>query len=127
MNTIVKSLVAASLAICVAAPAPAYAWELIGTRKVNSSIDRDVIPVRGQEHFRKIRLCGSMRAIGLLDVKVIFGNGTVQDIGTRATLKPGTCTAAKDLAGDRRNIVSVNIIYTRSPGNPDPVLQVFAR
>jgi hypothetical protein len=107
-------------------PGPGGNWTTIGYTTVGSGRDRDVIRVRGNERHRQLRVCALNRAIEMRDLDVRFNNGGRQDIPVRQIIRAGSCTAAKDLKGQRRNMQSVQIVYSRIRGVL-PVVRIQAR
>jgi len=109
-------LIAATAALfCVSAAAPAFAWEKLGSRSVGFVADTDTISGRGEGKFKQIRLCVAKNAIQMRDLDVKFGNGGNQDVQVRANFRPGSCTRAIDLKGEKRNIQSVTMKYASRP------------
>jgi hypothetical protein len=102
-------------ATLAAAPADAQRWNDRGWRTVGFTTvdgrDSDTINLPGVTRQRSIRLCAINQPLGLRDFDVRFANGGRQDINTRAILRPGTCTRAVDLRGNRRDITSVRLRY----------------
>lgn len=87
-------------------------WELLGQRKVNFKTDRDVITVTITEGtFSKIKLKVLYNGIELLDLKVFYANGTVQDVTIRKFIAAGGETRVIDLTGDERVIQKVQFVY----------------
>lgn len=77
-----KNVVATLLATCIAQGA-AYAanWERLGERHVGFISDHDTIEVgRREGKFKRLKLRVSGNDIELNSVKVIFGNGQVEDV-----------------------------------------------
>lgn len=105
---------------------PGGSWTTIGYTTVGSGRDRDVIRVRGDDRHRQIRVCALNRSIEMRDLSVRFANGGRQDIRVRQVIRAGSCTAAKDLNGRRRNMQSVQIVYSRLRGIL-PVVRIQAR
>ena len=93
-----------------------YDWELLGTRKVGLLADRDVIEVgRGEGKFRKIKLRVRGNDIHFFDLKVVYGNGQVDDISVRENIREGGETRALDLRGRDRAIRRIEMVYGRAP------------
>ena len=113
MRTLI--LAAAGLGATLAAPADAQRWNDRGWRTVGFTTvdgrDSDTINLPGVTRQRSIRLCAINQPLGLRDFDVRFANGGRQDVNTRAILRPGTCTRAVDLRGNRRDITSVRLRY----------------
>lgn len=110
---------------------PGGGWVLIGERTVNRNGDVDVIQVRGRDRTSQVRLCVLNRPIRMHDFDVWFANGGHQDVRVRERIRPGTCTRAVDLKGDRRrNIDRIRLRYERAGqgwGGGRPLIQVYAR
>lgn len=98
-----------------AAPTAAWAqpgWVTLGCRDVDFRVDRDVIRVgRRDGRFSAIRLRVSGNDIRMLDLKVVYGNGAVDDIPVRAVIRAGGQTAPKDLRGRDRFIDRIEMVY----------------
>lgn len=112
-------LAAATAASTITAIAPANAqnwrwddrgWRTVGQTRVDGR-DRDAVYLPGFTRQREIRLCAMKQPLRLRDFDVRFANGRRQDVSTRAVLRPGTCTRAVDLRGNRRDIASVRLRY----------------
>jgi len=87
-------------------------WTLLGERVVNDRVDRDTIPVgasAGQLSALKIRAL--RRPVHILDVKVVFANGRVQDLALRRVIPPGGESRAIDLVGSERTVSRVELTY----------------
>lgn len=97
-------------------PAPSPQWVLLGCQSVGFNIDRDVIRVgRREGAFKAIRLKASGNDIFMFDLKVVYGNGAVDDIPVRAQIRAGGQTAPLDLKGRERVIDRVEMVYTSKP------------
>jgi hypothetical protein len=93
-------------------PAQAGDWELLGERSVRFITDRDTISVTSSEgKFSKLKLKVLRNGIELLDVKVIFGDGTSQDLKIRRFIAAGSETRVLDLVGPSRVIRKVELRY----------------
>ena len=104
-------------------------WDTVGSRSVGWSADRDVIPVRGNDRYRQIRLCAFGGPVHMIDLDVRFANGGHQDVAVRSLLRAGSCTRNIDLNGRDRNISSISVVYERSRirWRRNPVVRVQAR
>jgi hypothetical protein len=92
--------------------AQAVGWELLGERSVRFTTDRDTISVTSSEgKFSKLKLKVLRNGIELLDVKVIFGDGTSQDLKIRRFIAAGSETRVLDLVGPARVIRKVELRY----------------
>jgi len=91
-------------------------WELLGTQTVGFRVDRDVIRVgRGEGPFTRIALEARENDIFLMDLKVVFLNGQVQDLPVRALLRANSRTRSIDLVGGERGIRQIEVVYRARP------------
>ena len=115
MRTLILAAAGLGATLAAAAPADAQRWNDRGWRTVGFTTvdgrDSDTINLPGVTRQRSIRLCAINQPLGLRDFDVRFANGRRQDINTRPILRPGTCTRAVDLRGNRRDITSVRLRY----------------
>jgi hypothetical protein len=115
MRTLILAAAGLGATLAAAAAADAQRWNDRGWRTVGFTTvdgrDSDPINLPGVTRQRSIRLCAINQPLGLRDFDVRFANGGRQDINTRAILRPGTCTRAVDLRGNRRDITSVRLRY----------------
>jgi len=115
MRTLILAAAGLGATLAAAAPADAQRWNDRGWRTVGFTTvdgrDSDTINLPGVTRQRSIRLCAINQPLGLRDFDVRFANGGRQDINTRAILRPGACTRAVDLRGNRRDITSVRLRY----------------
>lgn len=93
------------------------AWTELGCRKVSFiGKDRDVIKVgRKEGRFRAIRLKVRGNDVEMLDLKVIYANGSPDDIPVRKHIRAGGQTGPLDLRGRDRAIDSVEMVYKSRP------------
>jgi hypothetical protein len=95
---------------------PADAATLLGCRSVGFIADTDVITVRGTGGpFRSIQLRVRGNEIDMRDLKVVYGNGQIDDLAVRSQIKAGSETRWIDLAGNRRNIAQIRMSYASKP------------
>jgi hypothetical protein len=91
-------------------------WVELGCQRVNFGIDRDVVRVgRRDGTFSAIRLRVRGNTVHMFDVKVVYGNGAVDDIRVRANIPAGGTTRPKDLQGADRVIDRVELLYRSRP------------
>jgi hypothetical protein len=108
-----RALVAGLLVMTLAGVAAASeAWVKLGERSVSDRVERDVIVVGAdQGQFSAIRLKVVKRPVHILDLKVHFANGGVQDVEVRKVIKAGSESRVIDLRGDDRVIATVELWY----------------
>ena len=96
--------------------AQAQQWVQLGCRDVDLNLDRDVIQVSARDgRFTTLRLRAAGNAVQVLDLKVVYGNGAVDDIPVRARIREGGSSGALDLRGADRTIDRIELIYARVP------------
>ncbi|HYD16203.1 MAG TPA: hypothetical protein VEA77_07375 [Hyphomicrobium sp.] len=73
-------------------------WELLGRQSVGFLADKDVVQVGRQDgDFSKIQLRVKKNDIEMLDLKVVYGNGQVDDIPVREIIAPAARRAPSTL------------------------------
>lgn len=122
----------ASLATAAATPAagtvvlaqPAPRFEFLGALTVNFRADRDVIRLSPYEgSFRDIQLRVKRHAIEMLDLKIVYGNGQIDDVTVRHLIKASKATRVIDLIGSRRAIREIRMVYRTTPNfSGDPAV-----
>lgn len=102
-------------------------WELLGDKRVGLGVDRDVINVgRREGRFEKIRLEVLDNDVFLLDLKIVYGNGDVQDFPVGALIRRGSGTRPIDLTGGDRFIDRIEMTYRSRPNSRGQALvQVY--
>ena len=120
MNLKSVSAAAAAFAFLALAAPGAQAqpgpWQQLGCRSVAFHVDRDVIPVGPRTGvYRAIRLRVMGAPIEMLDLKVVYGNGMVDDLPVRALIPAGGETRAIDLRGGGRFIRRIDLVYRSIP------------
>jgi len=101
--------------------------ELLGTRRVDSRLDRDVIPVTFRDgFFTALRFVVSGAPVRVHKCTVHFGNGTVQDFPMQLVFRRNSASFRIDLAGNRRIIEKVVFWYDAQglPGR-DATLRLY--
>lgn len=134
----IRSLAAAALTFAIAFTTFALdasarphnrGWELLGRQTVGFIVDRDVVQVGRQDgDFRKIQLRVKNNDIEILDLKVVYGNGQMDDIRVREKIRAGGQTRAIDLKGGDRFIRNVQLVYRSKPSfKGQAVVEVWGR
>jgi hypothetical protein len=72
-----------------------------------------------------LRVTGN--AINVVDLRVTYGNGQVDDIPVRALIAAGGNTRVIDLRGGDRFISTIRMTYTHPPGGGAAVVQVYGQ
>ena len=98
--------------VLTSAFSPSARWELLGAKKINKSFDRDVITVSATEGtFHALKFRVKYRPVILYDMKVHYGNGTVEDINIRYRVPAGGESRIIELRGRNRIIEKVVFRY----------------
>jgi len=104
-------------------------WVFLGDRTVSFRTENDTIPVGAHDGiFRKIKLKVTKNAIRIVDLKIHFANGDVQDVGLRSVIRAGGETRIIDLSGTQRVITKVTLRYeSLNQRKGKAKVQLFAR
>lgn len=87
-------------------------WKFIGDKKVNFGIDRDVIHLGNiKDDFKKLQVRVTDGPVKMLDMKVYFDNGSVQDVQIRSLIAEGGTTRIIDLDGGLRHLTKIEFWY----------------
>lgn len=109
-----KAVVAALVAgAFLAAPSSAWArWEKLGEKKVGFVVDHDIVEVgRSEGWFKRIKLKIHKNAIHLKNIRVVYGNGEIDDIKLDTDIGQGGETDALKLDGRERKIQRIELFY----------------
>lgn len=119
----------ACLALAACASTSSDGWVLLGERTVSDRAETDEILVTSARgSFDALRVEVRRAPIRFYDMKVHYGNGTVQDVELRDVIPAGGQSRAIDLRGDERLIRRIIFRYeTRSPGRRRAVIRVYGR
>ena len=116
------------LAVSAGLAVAQQAWILLGTRTVNLLAEQDVVNVTAAAGvFERIGLRARGNDLYVFDVRVVFGNGDVQDVPIRETIPQGDTTRAIDLMGNNRIISSVILTYRRPVGGGAVIIEVYGQ
>ncbi len=100
------------MAAASAAAVRADRWVALGERTVNDRVDHDSIAVSGARgDFEAIKLTVRGNPVHILDVKVHYANGRVQDVSIRSVIPAGGESRVIDLTGGDRVIQRVEFWY----------------
>jgi hypothetical protein len=87
-------------------------WVFIADKTVDYGIDRDVIRFGNvRDDFRQIKLHVTHAPLRILDMKIHFDNGSVQDVKLRALLRQGGESRVIDLPGGTRHLEKIEFWY----------------
>ncbi len=95
--------------------APALNWELLGTQSVQGKQDVDTVKIgRRDGTFRAIQLAVRESDIDFSDLKIVYGNGRIQDVPIRELIRAGATTRVIDLRGKDRFLKEVQFTYRKA-------------
>ena len=86
-------------------------WTLIGSRVVNYGIDRDVIPVRGRDAFRAIKVKVVGAGLHMYDMDIVFENGERMNVPIQFDFRESEESRVIDLPGKIRRIRKIEFTY----------------
>jgi hypothetical protein len=92
-------------------------WVELGCKQVSLfGRDRDTLEVgRREGRFKAIRLHVRGADVEMLDLRVIYANGSPDDIPVRNVIRQGERTRPLDLKGYERSIARVDMVYRTIP------------
>ncbi len=104
-------------------------WERIGQQKVDYRVEKDVFNINSKRgKFTKLQIRVKGADVNFRDMKVYFGNGSVQDVSLRNVIKAGSESRVIDLDGNERNITKIEFIYdTKNDQKHKATVAVFAK
>ena len=105
------------------------AWEKIGQQKVDFKVEKDVFNINSKNNkFTKLQIKVKGGDVNFRDMKVHFGNGTVQDVSLRNVIKAGSESRIIDLDGNERHITKIEFVYdTKNEEKRKATVMVFAK
>lgn len=104
-------------------------WELLGSRKVNYTLDKDEILVTAKEGaFSAVKIIVKKGGINLHRVAVHFGNGEVEELDVRENIPADGESRVLDLPGNKRIIKKVVFWYdTKNYANQKATVHLWGR
>ncbi len=89
-----------------------HGWELLGERSVSDALDHDVIPVTAARgDFKSLKVMVRRHAVQFREMKIHFGDGSVQNVELRSVIPAGGESRVIDVEGKDRVIRSVELTY----------------
>ncbi len=127
-------LAGAVLAATLGSMSSSYAreWVLLGTRQVGFIADHDTVKVGKHEgRFKRVRLHVKGNEIELNSVKVVFGNGSSENLPLHERIRAGGQSAAIDLSTpwkSGRHIQKIEMNYHSKPNfRGEATVEVWAQ
>jgi hypothetical protein len=103
-------------------------WRLLGSAHVDGAADHDNIRVsRSAGPFREIQLRVRGGAVEFHHVVVHYGNGATEEVPVRESILAGGQTRPIDLRGERRDISSVELWYSKGHWRQRPTVELHGR
>jgi hypothetical protein len=93
-------------------PASAQQWQLLGSSTQEPAVQRSVIDVGGAAGaFKALRIDVKRNDAEILNLKIIYGNSTAEDVPVRQVFRAGTSSRVIDLQGRDRVIKQIIVTY----------------
>jgi hypothetical protein len=87
-------------------------WKFIADKWVNFGVDRDVIHLSDiRDDFRQLKIKVTDGPLKMLDMKIYFDNGSVQDVQLRSLFRQGSESRVIDLDGGLRHLSKIEFWY----------------
>lgn len=104
-------------------------WELLGVRKVDFKLDRDVIHVGAHEGaFTKVKIEVRGGSLNMHKMVIEFKNGDKKDVELKHNFAKGSGSRIIDLPGNKRLIKDITFHYdTKNMANQKAKVFVFGR
>jgi hypothetical protein len=116
-------------ALAKQAPQKPPRWVLLGVRKVDFAMDRDVILVGANKGvFKKLQVKVENGSLNMHRMTVEYGNGSIDKIELKHYFKPGDNTRVIDLEAGSRVIRKITIWYdTQNTAHRKARILVYGR
>lgn len=101
-------------------------WRYLGAVTADHRADRDIIRVKGADVFRSLKFKVTTAPLRLHRMRVVYENGSKQDISLRAYIPRGGESRVINLRGNRRRIRHIEFWY-ESKGFNRARVTVFGR
>lgn len=87
-------------------------WSYLGDKWVNFGVDHDELFLGNfKDDVRQIRLRVTDGPVHIMDMKVHFDNGSVQDVPVRSVIRQGDQSRVIDLDGGLRHLNKITFWY----------------
>jgi hypothetical protein len=86
-------------------------WVLLGEKKVNFLVDRDVIHVTGNDNYSQLKVKVKDGPVHIIDMDVHFENGDKFDVAIKQKIAKGGESRVIDLPGGSRNVRKIELWY----------------
>ncbi|MBN2612942.1 MAG: hypothetical protein JXB00_15410 [Bacteroidales bacterium] len=104
-------------------------WELLGMRKVDFKLDRDVIPVTWREGaFNAVRIVVRQGQLNMHKCVIHFENGGTKEVELRHNFAGRSASRLIDLPGNKRLIEKIEFWYdTKNMAGRKATVMVYGR
>ena len=129
MNKRILAFAVSILFLMSFVPSQKAKWDKLGSRKVNYSLEKDVIPVGIKDgKFTKLKIVVRGGAINMHKMKVNFRNGSSQEIALKHNFNKNSASRTIDLNGGKRIIKNISFFYdTKNLARSKATVHVFGR
>lgn len=90
---------------------PPARWEVLGEKRVNYRMDRDVMNVNNREAYKQIRIAVNGGSLNMYRATIYFENGGTQEVDLRNNFNRGSSSRTIDLNGKMRRIDKIVFWY----------------
>lgn len=95
------------------APAKTVAqdWKFIGDKIASFGVDRDVLPVRGNDAYRQVKVRVTGAPLHIIDMDIYFENGEKMNVPLKSRFRQGQESRVIDLPGGVRQLKKIEFLY----------------
>ena len=95
------------------APAKTFAqdWKFIGDKIAAFGVDRDVLPVRGNDAYSQLKIRVTGAPLHLIDMDIYFENGEKMNVPIKSNFRQGQESRVIDLPGGVRQLKKIEFLY----------------
>lgn len=90
---------------------PPARWEVLGEKRVNYRMDRDVMNINNREAYKQIKIAVNGGSLNMYRATIYFENGGSQEVDLRNNFNRGSSSRTIDLNGNMRRINKIVFWY----------------
>ncbi|QEC42025.1 DUF2541 family protein [Pseudobacter ginsenosidimutans] len=126
--TVIMIFVAGCSSSKTASAEPPAKWEVLGEKRVNYRMERDVMNISGRDVYKQIRIAVNGGSLNMYRATIYFENGGTQEVDLRKNFRSGSSSRVIDLTGSRRRIDKITFWYdTKNQSRRKAVLTVWGK